>query len=77
MYLSQFKVYLQQLLRYLADKGKCPNLQGAITQEILIRTYSKVNQIMSSYYQSSSFKALVTTVFADKVKIPEIAKGHK
>ena len=62
-------------------REKCPNLQRAITHEIFFRIYSKVNQVIYSSLPINlpSFKALAPTIFsyfADKVKMPNITKGH-
>ena len=55
----------------LLTRGKCPNLQRAITLEIFFRIYSKEYQVISSLpVYSSSFKALASIVlryFADKI----------
>ena len=67
----------------LLTRKKCPNLQNAITLEILFRIYSKVNQVIYSSLpiNSLSFKAPVPTVryFADKVKCPKLQRAisHK
>ena len=59
------RLWLQQFLRYFADRVKCPKLQRAITHEVFFRIYSKVNQItyLSLPIYSSSFKALALIVF--------------
>ena len=61
----------------LLTREKCPNL----LLKYFFRIYSKVNQVIYSSLpiNSPSFKALTPTVFkifANKVKMPKITKGH-
>ena len=40
-----FKALALIVLRYFADKVKCPKLQRAIIQEVFFKIYSKVYQV--------------------------------
>ena len=79
IYSSSFKAPASVVFEiYFADKGKCPNLQRAITHEIFFRIYSKVKQVIYSSLQinSPSFKSLAPIVryFADKIKMPKLQR---
>ena len=59
------RLYLQQFLKYFAEKVKCPKLQKFITHEIFFGIYSKVYQIiyLSLPIYSPSFKVLTSIAF--------------
>ena len=73
-----WRLWLQQFLRYFADKVKMPKVtKGHNSWSILLEFIQKLIRSSTHHYKFIKFQGSSSNSFLDdKVKIPKITKGH-